>query len=120
VASFNPAALLVARLLEPRLARGYIWSARHPYPFRHRWFAPLARPHWMNPDRGAITPALVRSFHRGGRRVLAWDADARDGLTPDAIVTDHPGRYVIRGPRPAIEAPVREARRPSTGGRGDV
>ena len=37
VASFNPLALRASRRLEPRITRGYLWSARHPLPLRARW-----------------------------------------------------------------------------------
>ncbi len=94
LASFNPIALCIARVLEPRLPRGYIWTIRHPLPFRRRWFAPFARPEWMDPAQGSITPPLVQAFHRKEQRVLTWDVDARDGLRPDAIVTNHPERHV--------------------------
>jgi glycerophosphoryl diester phosphodiesterase len=94
LASFNPIALCIARALEPGLPRGYIWTIKHPLPFRRRWFAPFAAPQWMDPAQGSITPSLVQAFHRKGQRVLTWDVDARDGLRPDAIVTDHPERHV--------------------------
>ena len=41
VASFNPIALWELRNIEPKIARGYIWSRYHPFPIRSRCFSPL-------------------------------------------------------------------------------
>ena len=95
VASFNPMALWVLKLMEPRIRRGYIWSAKHPFPIRQRWLSPLAKPHWMDPDLETCTPKIVEHFHRQGKPVLAWDVDAGRSLTTladmrlDALVTDN-------------------------------
>ena len=93
VASFNPMALSAMRLLVPRIPRGYIWSAHHPYPISHRWLSPLAKAHWMNPDHRTMTPRMLEHFHRHGKLVLAWDLDMYEGKgwpNPgiDGVVTD--------------------------------
>ena len=75
VASFNPLALVLLRLLAPRIARCYIWSGHHPAPLRGRWLGPLVRADWMDPDRNTFTPALLERFHKQGKRVLARDLD---------------------------------------------
>ena len=94
VASFNPIALIMLRLAEPRIIRGYIWSANHPLPMRARWLSPLARPRWYAPDRSSFTPKLLAKLHSRGNLVAAWDIDASghtNGLMKlglDAVVTD--------------------------------
>ncbi len=93
-ASFNPVALFFMRRMGPRLARGYIWSARHPLPISRRWLSPLAKPDWMDPDLHTFTPKLLERFHRQGKPVLAWDVDAGQDLEGlgamglDGVVTD--------------------------------
>lgn len=94
VASFNPIALFHLRRMEPRIARGYIWSRYHPYPIRSRWFAPLVQAHWYDPANDTYNPALHEKFQRKGARVLAWDLDfGRDvekmaSQSLEATVTD--------------------------------
>lgn len=94
VASFNPIALFHLRRIEPRIARGYIWSRYHPYPIRSRWFAPLVQAHWYDPANDTYNPALHHKFQRKGSRVLAWDVDfGRDlermaSVRLEAMVTD--------------------------------
>ena len=96
VASFNPLAVVTLRMVEPRIIRGYIWSRHHPLPMRARWFAPLAKPHWLAPDRESLTEELLVKFHAQGKAMAAWDVDvgtdvgrlAEMGL--DAVVTDCP------------------------------
>ena len=94
VTSFNPVALLVLRLMEPNIRRGYIWSAQHPLPIRQRWLSPMAKPNWMNPDLKTFTPKVLKYFHQQGKPLLAWDEDAgRDlerlrAMRVDGIVTD--------------------------------
>ena len=94
VASFNPIALFHLRRMEPRIARGYIWSRYHPYPIRSRWFAPMVKAHWYDPANDTYSPALHDRFQRKGSKVLAWDVDfGRDvermaSLRLEAMVTD--------------------------------
>ncbi|MEE9286188.1 MAG: glycerophosphodiester phosphodiesterase family protein [Dehalococcoidia bacterium] len=100
VASFNPLALALVARMEPRIIRGYAWNRRHPLPLRRRWFVPLGRPRWMDPDLMTFTPALLDTLHRQGRPVMAWDVDTGQDLRSlcamrlDAIVTDDPGQWV--------------------------
>ena len=94
ISSFNPVSLFAVRLMEPRLKRGYIWCAKHPFPISERWLSPIAQPHWMNPDLDTFTPKVLAHFHNQGKPVLAWDIDSCRNLTAlaamglDAIVTD--------------------------------
>ena len=94
VASFNPMALFAVKSMEPRIQRGYIWSAHHPLPIRDRWLSPLAKADWMAPDLRTTTPSLLRHFHQQGKPVLAWDLDVHqtlhplDGIRLDALVTN--------------------------------
>ena len=94
VASFNPVALYHLRQMEPRVARGYIWSKRHPYPIRSRFLSPLVQPHWFDPAHDSFSSRLHHKFHRKGQRVLAWDQDLgcdlkrMAALRLDAVVTD--------------------------------
>jgi glycerophosphoryl diester phosphodiesterase len=94
VASFNPMALCYLKGIEPRIARGYIWSKRHPLPVRARWFSPLVQAHWYDPADGTYCPRLHRRLHRRGKRVLAWDVDfggdfrLMASARLDAVVTD--------------------------------
>ena len=94
VASFNPIALFYLRRIEPRIARGYIWSRYHPYPIRSRWFAPIVKAQWYDPANDTYSPALHDKFQRKGSKVLAWDMDfGRDmermaSLRLEAMVTD--------------------------------
>ena len=94
VASFNPIALFHLRRIEPRIARGYIWSRYHPYPIRSRWFAPIVKAQWYDPANDTYSPALHDKFQRKGSKVLAWDMDfGRDmermaSLRLEAMVTD--------------------------------
>ena len=102
VASFNPIALYYLRQIEPRIARGYIWSKYHPYPIRARWFSPLVRPHWFDPANDSYKPKLHHRFHQQGKRVLAWDVDFGGDLNQmaalrlDAVVTDDPSALIRR------------------------
>ncbi len=99
VASFHPLALWVARVMEPRIARGFIWADHHPLPLRARWFSFLADAHWVDPDKSTFSPELLERYHRRGKPVLAWDLDvgtdlerlAKMGL--DAVVTDYPAVF---------------------------
>ena len=94
VASFNPISLYHLRRLEPRISRGYIWSKRHPYPIRARWFSPLVQAQWYDPANDSYNLKLHRKARRQGRRVLAWDLDfdcdleAMASVRLDAVVTD--------------------------------
>ena len=94
VASFNPVALYHLRKLDPRISRGYIWSKRHPYPIRARWFSPLVQAQWYDPANDTYNPTAHRRFQRRGQRVLAWDVDfkrdmeAMAAVRLDAVVTD--------------------------------
>ena len=100
VASFNPIALVFLRAIEPRIIRGYIWSAGHPLPMRARWLNPLVDPHWLAPGRHTLTRKIVSRFHAQGKPVAAWDLDAGDDMEElkkmglDAVVTDHPAVLV--------------------------
>ena len=100
VASFNPLALRASRRLEPRIARGYLWSARHPLPLRARWLSPLAGPNWMGPALHTFTPELLQRFHSQGKLVLARDADVGTDLQHladmglDGVIADDPEVYV--------------------------
>ena len=102
VASFNPIALYHLRRLDPRICRGYIWSKRHPYPIRSRWFGPLVQAQWYDPANDTYDPKVHRNFQRRGRRVLAWDLDfdcdleAMAAARLDAVVTDRLGQIVDR------------------------
>ncbi len=94
VSSFNPVALYHLRRLEPRISRGYIWSKKHPYPIRARWFSSLVHAQWYDPANDSYNLKLHRKARRQGRRVLAWDLDfdcdlkAMASVRLDAAVTD--------------------------------
>ena len=94
VASFNPISLWELRKIEPKIARGYIWSRRHPFPIRSRCFSSLVRADWYDPANDSYNPKLHRRFQTRGARVLAWDLDfGRDmqkmaDARLDAVVTD--------------------------------
>ena len=96
VASSNPLALELLRLLEPRVFRGYIWSDRLPRPIRTRWLSPVVRPHWMDLGRDTFTPSLLERLHRVGKPVLARDLDVGSDLERlaamrlDVVATDCP------------------------------
>ena len=96
VASSNPLALGLLRLLEPRVFRGYIWSDRLPRPIGTRWLSPAVHPHWMDPGRDTFTPSLLERLHRLGKPVLARDLDVGSDLERlaamrlDAVATDCP------------------------------
>ncbi len=100
VASFNPVALYHLRRLEPRIARGYIWSKRHPYPIRARWLSPLAGARWYDPANETYSREVHRNCQLRGRRVLAWDLDfnrdleAMASVRLDAVVTDRLAQMV--------------------------
>jgi glycerophosphoryl diester phosphodiesterase len=102
VASFNPVALYHLRRMEPRIARGYIWSKKHPYPIRSRWLSPLVQAHWYDPADETYDLQAQRKFQRRGGRVLAWDVDfGRDlekmaSVHLDAVVTDDLAEMVGR------------------------
>ena len=94
VASFNPVALYHLRRLDPRIFRGYIWSKRHPYPIRARWFSPLVQAKWYDPANDTYDPRMHRKYQGQGRCVLAWDLDFDCDLEAmatarlEAVVTD--------------------------------
>ena len=94
VASFNPVALYHLRRLEPRISRGYIWSKKHPYPIRARWFSPLVQAQWYDPANDTYNLKVHRKAQRQGRRMLAWDLDfdcdleAMASVRLDAAVTN--------------------------------
>ena len=102
VASFNPVAMAIARFLEPRTVRGYIWSANHPLPLRARWLSALVRPLWMAPDRNTFTWGMLDRFHHRGNLVAARDVDVVTDMAQmkeiglDAVVTDHPEDLVAK------------------------
>ncbi len=102
VASFNPVALYHLRRMEPRIARGYIWSKKHPYPIRSRWLSPLVQAHWYDTADETYSLQAQRRFQRRGGRVLAWDVDfGRDlekmaAVHLDAVVTDDLANMVGR------------------------
>ena len=87
VASFNPVALYYLRRMEPRIARGYIWSKRHPYPIRARWLSPLVQADWYDPANDSYNLKLHHNLQRRGRRVLAWDQDF--GYDLEAMASAH-------------------------------
>ena len=100
VASFNPLALYHLRRLEPRILRGYIWSKKHPYPIRARWFSPLVQAQWHDPANDSYSLKVHRKVQRQGGRVLAWDLDfdcdleAMASVRLDAAVTDRLAQMV--------------------------
>ena len=100
VASFNPVAVAVIRAADPRTVRGYIWSSHHPLPMRARWLAPLAKPHWLAPDRASLTEEMLARFHSQGKPVAAWDVDVGsdigrlEEMSLDEVVTNHPDVFV--------------------------
>ena len=100
VASFNPVALYHLRQIEPRVARGYIYSRSHPYPIRARWLSHVADADWYDPTEYTYDLNTHRKFQRQGKRVLAWDLDFnRDWQAivdsgVDAVVTDDVARLV--------------------------
>jgi len=102
VASFNPMALCYLRSIEPRIARGYIWSKHHPLPIRARWLSPLAQAHWYDPANDTYCPRLHRRLQRRGKRVLAWDVDFGGDFSMmalarlDAVVTERLETMVAR------------------------
>ena len=102
VASFNPMALCYLRSIEPRIARGYIWSKHHPLPIRARWFSPLVQAHWYDPANDTYCPRLHRRLQRRGKRVLAWDVDFGGDFSMmalarlDAVVTERLETMVTR------------------------
>ena len=102
VGSFNPAVMMLLRVVDSRVFRGYIWSARHPLPLRARWFSPLVRPHWCAPDRKTLTPRLLARLHAQGKPVIAWDQDVGTDMVAlkkmrlDAVVTDFPEALVCQ------------------------
>ena len=102
VASFNPLALYHLRRLEPRISRGYIWSKKHPYPIRARWFSPLVQAQWYDPANDSYNLKVHRKVQRQGGRVLAWDLDfdcdveAMASVRLDAAVTDRLAQMVGR------------------------
>jgi glycerophosphoryl diester phosphodiesterase len=102
VASFNPVALYHLRQLEPRIARGYIWSKRHPYPIRARWLSPLVQADWYDPANDSYNLKLHRNLQRKGRRILAWDQDfgcdleAMASARLEAVVTNRLAETVER------------------------
>ena len=104
VASFNPAALVHLRLIEPRIIRGYIWSGAHPLPLLARLMSPLVKPYWLAPAVNALTPSLVARFHARGNPVSVWDVGTGKDLEElmelglDGIVTDYPDTYAARRP----------------------
>lgn len=115
VASFNPMALFAMRKLEPRIPRGYIWSAHHPYPISHRWLSPLAKAQWMNPDHRTMTPRMLAHFHRHGKLALAWDQDMHESKgwpNPgiDGVVTDSVSAALRWRDGAATPAPLRPDR----------
>ena len=100
VASFNPLSLLHLRQMEPRIARAYNWSKRHPYPLRARWLSWMANPHWFSPAEDTYSPQLQERFRKQGKPMLAWDIDfdcdlaamAAAGL--DGVVVNSPAALV--------------------------
>ncbi|HAA95198.1 MAG TPA: hypothetical protein DCE26_05845 [Dehalococcoidia bacterium] len=94
VASFNPISLWELRKIEPRIARGYIWSRYHPFPIRSRCFSPLVQADWYDPANDSYNASLHGKFRARGSRVLAWDLDFGQDLGKmaearlDATVTD--------------------------------
>jgi glycerophosphoryl diester phosphodiesterase len=96
VASFNSLAVRFVRNIDDRIIRGYIWSGNHPLPLRRRWLVPMAQPYWLAPDRGTLTPELLRKLQQQGHPVAAWDLDAGSDLGQlmamklDGAVTNHP------------------------------
>lgn len=94
VASFNPIALWELRKTEPKIARGYIWSKRHPFPIRSRCFKPLVRADWYDPANDSYNPKLLRKYQALGARTLAWDLDFDRDMAKmaaarlDGMVTD--------------------------------
>ena len=100
VGSFNPIAMVLLRVIEPRVIRGYIWSRRHPIPLRWRWLTRLVKADWYAPDRGTFTSEVLERSHSQGRPVAAWDLDSGSDMGQlgkmglDAIVTDNPEKLV--------------------------
>ena len=95
VSSFNPISLWELRKIDPTIARGYIWSRRHPPPIRSRCFSRMVRAHWYDPAHDSYNPRLMRNMRRRNVRTLAWDVDFGGDLSSmasarlDAVVTDN-------------------------------
>ena len=104
VAGFNPLAMTLLRMVEPKVVRGYVWSRRHPLPLSARWLSTLVRPQWLAPDRGTFTPKVLRRFHSQGLPVIAWDIDSGGDMGRmadiglDAVVANDPEALVRQLP----------------------
>lgn len=61
---------------------------------------PLAKPHWLAPDRASLTEELLVRFHAQGKPVAAWDVDVGtdigrlEKMGLDAVVTDYPDVFL--------------------------
>lgn len=96
VSSFNPAALRRIHRILPTMLLGLLALPGLPG-FFHRSMGSWLTPHGaIHPEKGDVTPGLVASAHRRGRRVHVWtvndpgDMQRLCSLGVDGFFTDDP------------------------------
>ena len=96
LSSFDPSALLQARLRARDIPTGLLFHRKLARPLREAWPAHLVRPFALHPECVLVTPDLVRAWRRRGLRINVWTVDdpvelrRLHSLGVDGIFTNDP------------------------------
>lgn len=96
VSSFDPTAVLHARVRAPEIACGLLFHHEMALPLREAWAARMIRPFAVHPDHTLVDARRMRAWRGLGLAVNVWTVDdpaelrRLDALGVDAIITNHP------------------------------
>lgn len=96
LSSFNPLALIRARLRNPRIARGLLYDRSQPIYLRRAWLAILAAPEALHPEHTMVEKEYMHRALRSHYQVNTWTVDSPEeakrlcSLGVNAIITNVP------------------------------
>ncbi len=94
--SFDPAAVLQARIRAPEIPAAMLVHAAMRRPLREAWGALAIRPFAIHPENTLVTAARMRRWRRSELAVNVWTVDARaelrrlDALGVDGVFANDP------------------------------
>jgi glycerophosphoryl diester phosphodiesterase len=104
LSSFNPACLLRARLLAPRIPRALLFESEQRWALRSGIFAPLLGVDALHPEHVLATPDRVSRWKRRGYSVGCWTVDDPQAAARlhesgiSGVITNQPSRMRGRWP----------------------
>jgi glycerophosphoryl diester phosphodiesterase len=97
LSSFDPTAVLHARLRAPEIPGGMLVHAEMARPLREAWALRAIRPFAIHPESALVSAGRVRRWRRAGLAINVWTVDdpaelrRLDALGVDAVFANDPG-----------------------------